>query len=132
MPSFSQKYSPYILVAPLFIASYSDVEFNQLLPIHLAVSTIAGCAAPLFLTHTCAPTHPYLTLLIQRELSKSDEGEGVCWSDELDLAQASQTAISVIIFRYALFPNQSQPRSTLRSSTPSTQPLIRRSLIVVT
>lgn len=59
------------------------------------------------------------------------KGEGGCWSDELDLAQASQTAIS-LIFRYALFPNQSQPRSTLRSPTPSAQPLIRRSLIVVT
>lgn len=58
MPSFSQEYSPYILVAPLFIASYSPVEFNQLLPIHLAVSTIAGCAAPLFFTHTHAPL-PY-------------------------------------------------------------------------
>lgn len=62
--------------------------------------------------------HPHLIPLIQRGHSKSDEGQGGCWSDELDLANVSQTAIS-LIFRYALSPNQIPPRSTFRSSTPS-------------
>lgn len=122
-------------MAPLFIASYGSIEFDQLHPINHAASTIEGCAAPHFLTHICTPPSYYLIPLIQRE---HNEEQGGSWSDELDLAQASQTAIS-LIFPHCAFPQPEPPtkhfsiihaiHATTHSSLPHCRHLTQPSFV---